>query len=178
MALCIGSKPNGDYCRKKGSRETGYCDGCDPSKNSDVSISQELLDSIPKVETLQDLRKLELLLLDGIVTGAVDSRAGSSIAALCKHQAELILKLLPKGEKIDGEGREALIEISLRMSDREAHTLMQDFTGQFGKLLTTNQNKVIDVPTIEVKDDRRTDDEGAQRADGIPESAAASEDIF
>lgn len=200
MALCLGSKSNGKPCDKKGGRTTGFCTECDarnrglpkavvvlPTAEGNM-VDQELLDMIPAVENLEQLRKMELKIIDGLVTGVIDPKCGSSVAALCKHQAELIEKLKPKEEKLDETGRQAAINISIQMKQEERWSLMQDFTGGFAKLLKEAQQKTITIPAegagfesqlAQITMERgNAENKDSERPAGILEEAGDTEEVF
>lgn len=154
MALCIGIK-NGALCTNRGDKNTGYCKDCNPAyalladreaaelsrkeakKAAELKLkraqreeiqSERLTEAILEIQDLESLRRLELMILQGLVDGSIEGRAGSSIVALLKHQQDLLTKTaLERREYLSPNERQHAMQRAEDMTVNEMLTLLGDF---------------------------------------------------
>jgi hypothetical protein len=112
-------------------------------------VAQEIQDAILEVRDLESLRRLELKIMEGLVSGAIDSKAGSPLSQMLKHQAELLRITVLKDENaLHPHEREAAVQIAITMSPEKMLNLLADFSGGMASL--RKQARGTEPPTITV----------------------------
>jgi hypothetical protein len=176
MALCINTI-NGELCTNKANK-SGYCKACESTvsgksalelqtleeakktaraealRRAKVEQRQEILledisDSILEIRDIEGVRRLELKVMQGLVDGTIDSKAGSPIVQLLKHQCELLGITMEKEEKLDSSQREMALQIAIKMSPEQMLKLLGDFSHGMQNLVKevkTQQRDILVVP--------------------------------
>lgn len=171
MAFCRGRTEKNLPCKAHMVLESGYCVKHDPNKlktkeylkekeellvarERDLQLREgmienvlevkEICETVGRIQDLESLRNAELAIIQGLIMDKIDPKAGSSIAALLKHHADLL-----KADKPDGnlkeEERKVLIQISAELSTEEAWALVQDFQGGMKRLVDRAKEEAITV---------------------------------
>lgn len=96
--------------------------------------THEIIETIGRVQDLESLKTAELAIIQGLVAGDIDPKAGGPVASLLKHHADLL-----KAERPDGtlkeEERKQLMQLSLSLSINDAWLMLQDLAGGMKQLI-------------------------------------------
>jgi hypothetical protein len=109
--------------------------------------TENIREAILEINDVESLRRLELLVLQGLIDGTVDGRAGSSIVGLLKHQQELLRETEGTSkDNLSASERDALLRRAGEMSLNDMLETIGDFQHAFKRM--TKQAK-IDAQVVE-----------------------------
>lgn len=102
--------------------------------NRDEEVS-DIVAAIKTIDDVESLRLAELEVVAGLVQEKIDPKAGGPIAAILKHQAELlgVSKRQTEGKK-DPHRRNVMIAMSGEMTNDEVFELISNFAGGMKRL--------------------------------------------
>lgn len=176
---CQGVTVHGRLCRKDALPGLEVCRvhaGTDDLPMNQVRQLAELKQQILDISDLEELRQVELLVVNAVLDGSIDKIAANAIAGLLKHQAELITKLKPPETGLEEQKRQAILNLSVNMPLGEAWNLMQNFTrGMAALAKKTEEPKAIEA---EVKVLDGSENVNSVSTQGVPEAATSPEEIF
>lgn len=165
--LCSGTNDDGSLCGNK-ARKSGFCAKCDPhaaeeekrkqrsleaEKKQKEDQAQEIfeqntLNMIAECQTIEDLRKLELKILEGVVINRIDSRAAGAIVNILKHQEDLIDRKHQGSDELKDNERERAVRKSKEMNTDQMLGLIGDLAHGMRKLI--KEAKAEEAVTIDI----------------------------
>ncbi len=169
--ICIGMLPDRTLCTKRANR-SGYCRSCDPeTKKEQIKAAkkqaekdakdeqrneifqQDLKHMILECRTHEDLRKLELKIMEGLIDGSIaDPRVGSPIVQILKHQEDLLDRAAPDKDDLKPHEREKAIKIAISMSEDQMLALIGDFAHGLKNLVRQAKEEAQAVPVITLRE--------------------------
>lgn len=91
-------------------------------------LEQQINEAILEVRDLESLRRLELKIMEGLVSGVIDSKAGSPLSQMLKHQAALLpLTVGREDGSLQPHERDAAVQIAINMPPDQMLALLADF---------------------------------------------------
>lgn len=133
--MCINMLADGTICTRP-ARNSGYCKECDPKSTVEEQrkiarenlerakkqeqkkelFDQELTDMVAECHSVEDVRKVQLKVIEGLIRGTVDARAGASIAAMLKHQEHLLDRKDEDNKDLKPNERDRAIALAKEMT--------------------------------------------------------------
>jgi len=166
---CINVLNDGSLCPQTATTKTGYCKACDPKllaaerkkfakrelakrekeeQRAEID-KQQLENMITECHTVDELRLLNLKIMQSIVAGHIDPRAGSSIVQLLKHQESLIDRKGEEAGDTKPHERDKAVQMAKEMSSEDMLGLIGDIAHGVKNLI--KKAKTEEPTTITIK---------------------------